>query len=81
MFVKRDYSTYFYISKTEVNMPFWYNFDIAIPVLFRYSDRCPIDIDLVQFCYLGDGIPLPKRRRPFIVGYTGISNFHVGKPR
>ena len=33
-----------------------------------------------QFCYLGDGIPLPKRHRPLIVGYTGISHFHVGKP-
>ena len=47
--VKLDYSTYFYTSKTEVNMSFWYNFNIAIPVLAQYSGRCRIDIDLMQF--------------------------------
>ena len=30
-------------------------------MLARYSDRCRIDIDLMQFCGLDDGILLPKR--------------------
>ena len=73
--VKRDYSTNFYTSKTEVNMSFCYNFNIAIPVLAEYSGWCRIDIDLPQFSHLSDGIPLPKRRQLFHVG--SISHFHI----
>ena len=37
-------------------------------MLAGYNERCRIDIDLMQFSSQGDGIPLPKRRRPFDVG-------------
>ena len=33
----------------------------------RYNDQCRFKIDLMQFCYLGDGIPLPERRGPLDV--------------
>ena len=48
---------------------------ICIPLLARYSDRCRIDVELMQFCGLDDGIPLPKRRRAVDVGID-ISFLH-----
>ena len=36
-------------------------------MLARYNDRCRIDIDLMQFYFLSDGIPLQKIMPFFMV--------------
>ena len=58
----------YYIDKAEAYVPLWYNYHIGITMLAWYSDRCRIDIDLMQFCGLDDGILLPKQRRAFDAG-------------
>ena len=54
----------FYIAGAEMIIPFLYHFHINISMLALNNGWCQIDIDPALFYYLGDGTPLPKRRRP-----------------
>ena len=48
------YIHHFYSGNTKLDMPFWFKFDISIPMLARYNGRRRIDMDPVQFCNLRD---------------------------
>ena len=39
----------FYRGNAKLDMPFWFYFDISIPMLARYSGRRRIDMDSIQF--------------------------------
>ena len=67
-----------------------YNFQIGIPMLLRYSDRCRINIDVMQFCGLGEilstirrGIDIPFLHQQSRVKYAILislryQHFEVG---
>ena len=48
------YIYHFYSGNTKLDMPFWFKFDISIPMLARYNGLRRIDMDPVQFCNLRD---------------------------